>query len=110
MIYYATHTDSYQEKPLSNFFNDNKNGVAYILKIKQESFMKKFLSIFKYERLFSKPTIRIEDVSKALNVSASTDGGLLNKLSNEDILKNLDNKKKDKVFVYQKYLDIFNQE
>lgn len=63
-----------------------------------------------YEGLFSKPTIRIEDVSKSLNVSVSTAGRLLGKLASEDILKNLDNKKKDKVFVYQKYIDIFNQE
>lgn len=34
MIYYTAHTDSYNKKPLSEFFNDNKNGVAYILKIK----------------------------------------------------------------------------
>ncbi len=63
-----------------------------------------------YKGLFSKPTIRIEDVSKILSVSASTAGRLLNKLTNEDMLKNLDNKKKDKVFVYQKYIDIFNHE
>mgnify|MGYP002769801810 CR=1 FL=1 len=35
---------------------------------------------------------------------------LINKFKNEDILKNLDNKKKDKVFIYQKYIDTFNQE
>lgn len=63
-----------------------------------------------YEHLFSKPTIRIEDVSKILNVSASTAGRLLGKITSENILKNLDNKKKDKVFVYQKYIDIFNHE
>ena len=63
-----------------------------------------------YESLFSKPTIRIEEVSKLLNVSVSTAGRLLNKLVGEDILKNLNNKKKDKIFVYQKYIDIFNQE
>ena len=37
-------------------------------------------------------------------------GRLINKLKNENILKSIDNKKKDKVFVYQKYIDIFNQE
>ena len=37
-------------------------------------------------------------------------GRLINKLKNKGILKNLDNKKKDKVFIYQKYIDIFTQE
>ena len=34
MIFYAAHTNSQREKPLSEFFDDNKNGMAYILKIK----------------------------------------------------------------------------
>lgn len=34
MIYYAAHTDAYDEKPLSAFFNGDKSGTAYILKIK----------------------------------------------------------------------------
>lgn len=34
MVYFAAHTDSYDAKPLSQFFNDNQNGSAYILKIK----------------------------------------------------------------------------
>ena len=34
MIFYAAHTESRKEEKLSNFFNNNKNGVAYILKIK----------------------------------------------------------------------------
>lgn len=34
MIHFAAHTDPCDEKPLSKFFNDNKNGIAYVLKIK----------------------------------------------------------------------------
>ncbi len=34
MIHFAAHTDPYDEKPLSAFFNEKKNGTAYILKIK----------------------------------------------------------------------------
>ena len=34
MVYFAAHTDSYDAKPLSQFFNDNQNGSAHILKIK----------------------------------------------------------------------------
>lgn len=34
IIYYAAHTDAYDEKPLSAFFNGDKSGTAYILKIK----------------------------------------------------------------------------
>ena len=34
MIHFAAHTDPYDEKPLYKFFNEKKNGTAYILKIK----------------------------------------------------------------------------
>ena len=34
MIHFAAHTDPYYKKPLSDFFNEKKNGTAYILKIK----------------------------------------------------------------------------
>lgn len=34
VIYYAAHTDPYAEKSLFDFFDGNKNGTAYILKIK----------------------------------------------------------------------------
>ena len=34
MIFYAAHTNSQEKKPLSEFFDNNKNGIAYILKIK----------------------------------------------------------------------------
>lgn len=34
MIHFAAHTDPYYKKPLSAFFNEKKNGTAYILKIK----------------------------------------------------------------------------
>ena len=46
MIFYAAHTNSQEKKPLFEFFDDNKNGIAYILKIEQENFMKKFILIF----------------------------------------------------------------
>lgn len=34
MIFYAAHTNSQEKNPLSEFFDNNKNGIAYILKIK----------------------------------------------------------------------------
>ena len=34
MIRYAAHTTPREEEKLSAFFNENKNGTAYILKIK----------------------------------------------------------------------------
>ena len=34
MIYYATHTNPRKEEPLSNFFEENGDSKAYILKVK----------------------------------------------------------------------------
>lgn len=63
-----------------------------------------------YEGLFDKPTISIEEAATKLNVSVATSGRLLERLFEEGILNNLDNRKRKKIFVYKRYIDIFNKE
>ena len=63
-----------------------------------------------YEGLFDKPTISIEEASKKLDISAATSGRLLERLLEEGILSNLDNRKRKKVFVYKRYIDVFNKD
>ena len=60
-----------------------------------------------YEGLFDKPTVIIEQVAEKLDISVATSGRLLDKLCKIGILSNLNNKKRKKVFVYQKYIDLF---
>lgn len=63
-----------------------------------------------YEGLFDKPTISIEEAMSKLGISAATSGRLLDRLCEEGILSNLDNRKRKKVFVYKRYIDIFSRE
>lgn len=63
-----------------------------------------------YEGLFDKPTISIEEATVKLNVSVATGGRLLERLCEEEILSNLDNRTRNKVFVYKRYIDIFNMD
>ena len=63
-----------------------------------------------YEGLFDKPTISIEEVMSKLNISAATGGRLLERLCEEGILSNLDNRKRRKVFVYKNYINVFSRE
>ncbi len=63
-----------------------------------------------YEGLFDKPTISIEEAATKLNVSVATSVRLLERLFEEGILNNLDNRKRKKIFVYKRYIDIFNKE
>jgi len=63
-----------------------------------------------YEGLFDKPTISIEEAMAKLDISAATGGRLLERLCEEGILTNLDNRKRKKVFVYQNYIDVFSRE
>ena len=63
-----------------------------------------------YEGLFDKPTVSIEDVVKKLEISAASAGRLLDKLFEIGILASLDNRKRKKIFVYQKYMDIFSND
>ena len=63
-----------------------------------------------YEGLFDKPTISIEETSAKLDISVATSGRLLDRLCEEGILSNLDNRKRKKVFVYKRYIDAFNKD
>lgn len=62
-----------------------------------------------YEGLFDKPSISIEEATTKLDISVATSGRLLERLCEEGILFNLDNRKRKKVFIYKKYIDVFNQ-
>lgn len=63
-----------------------------------------------YEGLFDKPTVSIEEVVLKLKTSYASAARLVDRLIETDILSNLDNRKRKKVFVYQNYMDIFNKD
>lgn len=63
-----------------------------------------------YEGLFDKPTITIHEIISKLKVSNATAGRLAEKLIEIDILENIKDRSRNKVFVYKKYIDIFNQD
>ncbi|MEA3423977.1 MAG: Fic family protein [Bacillota bacterium] len=62
-----------------------------------------------YEKLFNKPSITIEEMTNILNVSNSTAGRLVNQLIDIEILVKLDNKLRNRVFIYKNYIDIFSK-
>lgn len=63
-----------------------------------------------YESLFDKPTISIEEATKKLGASPATSSRLLERLCEKNILSNLDNRKRKKVFIYRRYIDLFNKD
>lgn len=63
-----------------------------------------------YEGLFDKPTISIEEATAKLDISVATSSRLLDRLCEEGILSSLDNRKRKKIFVYKKYIDVFNKD
>jgi Fic family protein len=63
-----------------------------------------------YEGLFDKPTISIEEATEKLETSVATSARLLEKLCVEGILSNLDHRKRKKIYVYKRYIDIFNKD
>ena len=63
-----------------------------------------------YDGLFDKPTIRIEEVVFKLEVSSSTSSRLLERMCEEGILQQIGHKKRNKVFVYKRYMDAFNKD
>ena len=63
-----------------------------------------------YEGLFDKPTICIEEATKKLDISVATSGRLLERLCEEGILSNLDNRTRKKIFIYKRYIDVFNKD
>lgn len=63
-----------------------------------------------YEGLFDKPTISIEEATSKLCISVATSARLLDRLCEEGILSTLDNRKRKKVFVYKKYIEVFNKD
>ena len=63
-----------------------------------------------YEGLFDKPTISIKETTTKLDISVATSGRLLDRLCEEGILSNLDSRKRKKVFVYKRYIDVFNKD
>ena len=63
-----------------------------------------------YEGLFDKPTISIEEATSKLDISIATSSRLLDRLCEEGILSSLDNRKRKKIFVYKKYIDVFNKD
>jgi Fic family protein len=63
-----------------------------------------------YEGLFDKPTISIEEATAKLGISVATSARLLERLCEEGILGSLDNRKRKRIFVYKKYIDMFNKD
>ena len=63
-----------------------------------------------YEGLFDKPTISIEETTSRLDISVATSSRLLDRLCEEGILSGLDNRKRKKIFVYRRYMDVFNKD
>lgn len=63
-----------------------------------------------YESLFEKPTITIDQMMTKLNISHATAGRLAEKLIEAGILENLENRARNKVFVYRRYIDIFSED
>ncbi len=63
-----------------------------------------------YEGLFDKTTISIEEATAKLDISVATSGRLLERLCEEGILSNFDNRKRKKVFIYKRYIDAFNKD
>ena len=63
-----------------------------------------------YEGLFDKPTISIEETTSKLDISIATSARLLDRLCEEGILSNLDNRKRKKIFVYKRYVDVFSRD
>ncbi len=63
-----------------------------------------------YEGLFDKPTTTIEDIMNRLEISNATAGRLAEKLIDLGILININNKSRNKVFVYKEYMDIFSDD
>jgi len=67
-------------------------------------------SIVLFNQLFDKPTITIEEVSKKVGIAYSNANNLVEKMIELDILCLLGEKKRNRVFVYKNYLDIFSQD
>ncbi len=63
-----------------------------------------------YEGLFDKPTITIDEIMNKLEVSNATAGRLAEKLIEIGVLENLKGRTRNKVFIYKKYIDIFNED
>jgi Fic family protein len=63
-----------------------------------------------YEGLFDKPTTTIDDIMSKLETSNATAGRLAEKLIDIGILVNINNKSRNKVFVYKAYVDIFGDD
>lgn len=61
-----------------------------------------------YVGLFDKPTTTIEEIMDKLQVSNATAGRLAEKLIEINILENINNKSRNKVFVYKEYMEIFS--
>lgn len=63
-----------------------------------------------YNRLFDNPITTIEEVTRRLDISVATSGRLLDRLCEVGILNNLGNRKRNKIFVYKKYIEIFSED
>jgi Fic family protein len=66
-------------------------------------------SIF-YEKLFDRPIISINDISRIMNTTFPTADDICKKLVKLDILKEITGKERNKLFVYKQYLDILKKE
>jgi Fic family protein len=59
------------------------------------------------ERLFSQPVVSAKLVERLLDVSQPTASGLVNDLTNMGLLVELTGKKRNRLFAYREYLDLF---
>jgi len=63
-----------------------------------------------HEKLFDKPIVSIKDVAKVINTTFPTANDMCSKLIKLDILKEITEKKRNRMFAYKEYLDILKQE
>jgi Fic family protein len=59
------------------------------------------------DRLFSQPVVSAKLVERLLGVSQPTASGLVNALADAGLLLELTGRKRDRLFAYREYLDLF---
>ena len=63
-----------------------------------------------HEKLFDRPIVSINDISKLINSTFPTANDACNKLAKLGILKEITGKERNKLFAYKDYLDILKKE
>lgn len=63
-----------------------------------------------YEGLFDRPTVKIDEVMQKLGLNQSSASRVLDKLVEHEILSNINNRRRNKVFLYKDYMEIFSED